>query len=106
MVKNLPINAGDRGPIPGSGRSLGGGNGNLLQRSCLENPMGRGAWWAVVHRVGQIRCLLAAKPQQHDIFYLIKCFLNNLISQLWLVLLRFLSLTEFIEIIHHISENF
>ena len=52
MVKNLPANAGDArdtGLIPGSGRSLGGGHGNLLQYSCLEIPMGRGAWWAVVH---------------------------------------------------------
>ena len=39
--------------IPGSGRSLGGGHGNLLQYSCLENPMGRGAWWATVHRVAR-----------------------------------------------------
>ena len=37
--------------IPGLGRSLGGGNGTPLQHSCLENPMDRGAWWAVVHRV-------------------------------------------------------
>ena len=48
MVKNLPANAGDArdlGLIPGSGRSLGGGNGNPLQYSSLENPMDRGAWW-------------------------------------------------------------
>ena len=51
MVKNLPANAGDVGLIPGSGRSPGGGNGNLLQYSCLENPMDRGAWWATVHGV-------------------------------------------------------
>ena len=37
--------------IPGSGRSLGEGNGNPLQCSCLEDPMDRGAWWATVHRV-------------------------------------------------------
>ena len=39
MVKNLPANAGDAGLIPGSGRYSGGGNGNPLQYSCLENPM-------------------------------------------------------------------
>ena len=39
MVKNLPTNAGDSGSIPGSGRSLGGGNGNSLQYSPLGNPM-------------------------------------------------------------------
>ena len=37
---------GDRGSIPGSGKSPGGGNGNPLQYSCLQNPMDRGAWWA------------------------------------------------------------
>ena len=41
----------DAGLIPGSGRSPGGGNGNPLQYSCLENPMDRGAWWATVHGV-------------------------------------------------------
>ena len=46
MVKNLPASAGDAGNIgliPGSGRSLGEGNGNPLQKSCLGNPMDRGA---------------------------------------------------------------
>ena len=53
MVKNLPANAGDvrdEGSILGVGRSPGGGHGNPLQYSCLENPMGRGPWWAIVHR--------------------------------------------------------
>ena len=51
MVKNLPANAGDIRDVdltPGSGRSLGGGHGNPLQYSCLENPLHRGAWWAIV----------------------------------------------------------
>ena len=48
-VKASASNAGDPGPIPGSGRSPGKGNGNPLQYSCLENPMDRGAWWAAVH---------------------------------------------------------
>ena len=48
VVKNPPINAGDAGSIPGSGRSPGEGNGNPLQYSCLENPMDRGTWWAIV----------------------------------------------------------
>ena len=54
MVKNPPANAGDEretGLIPGSGRSPGGGNGNPLQCSCLENPTDRGAWQATVFRV-------------------------------------------------------
>ena len=46
VVKNLPASRGDVGSIPGPGRSLGGGNGNSLQYSCLENPMDRGAWRA------------------------------------------------------------
>ena len=46
-------NAGDLGSISGSGRSPGERNGNLLQYSCLENPMDRGAWWASVHRVAK-----------------------------------------------------
>ena len=42
-VKNLPASAGDACSIPGSGRAPGGGNGNSLQYSCLENPVNRGA---------------------------------------------------------------
>ena len=48
VVKNLPVNAGDVGSMTGSGRSPGGGKSNPFQYSCLENPMGRGAWWAMV----------------------------------------------------------
>ena len=48
MVKNMPNNARDAGLILGSGRSPGGGNGNSLQYSCLENSMDRGAWQAMV----------------------------------------------------------
>ena len=44
VVKNPPANAGDEGSIPGLGRSLGEGNGSLLQYPCLENPKDRGAW--------------------------------------------------------------
>ena len=45
--------AGDLGSIPGWGRSPGEGNGNLLQYSCLEDPMDRGAWWATVYGVAK-----------------------------------------------------
>ena len=51
VVKNSPANAGDSGSISGSGISPGGGNGNPVHYSCLENPMDRGAWWATVHGV-------------------------------------------------------
>ena len=56
VVKTLPPAAGDvrdQGSIPGSGRSPGEGNGNLLQYSCLVNPIDRGAWQATVHRVAK-----------------------------------------------------
>ena len=56
-IKNLPASAGDNardaGSIPGVGRSPGGGHGNPPQYSCLENPMDRGAWWAIVHGVAK-----------------------------------------------------
>ena len=56
MVKNPPVNAGDvrdAGSIPGLGRSPGEQPGNPLQYSHLENPMDRGAWRAIVHRVAK-----------------------------------------------------
>ena len=61
VVKNPPASAGDTeyaGPIPGLGRSPGGGHGNPLQYSCLENPMDRGAWRAIVHRIARSRARL------------------------------------------------
>ena len=51
--------AGDWGSIPGSGRSPGGGNGNPLQCSCLENSTDRGPWWATVHGVSNSRTQLS-----------------------------------------------
>ena len=53
MVKNQPANARDVGSVPGSGRSSGEGNGNLLQYSCLGNPVDRGAWQAIVPAVAK-----------------------------------------------------
>ena len=58
VVKNPPASARDvrdTGLIPGSGRSPEGGHGNPLQYSCLENSMGRGAWWATLQSVGSQR---------------------------------------------------
>ena len=84
VVKNPSANAGDvrdSGSIPGLGRSPGGGHGNPLQYSCLENPTDRGAWWAIVHRVTKswtrlqgfstqhivaLQCLLAFSVQQSE----------------------------------------
>ena len=62
VVKNLPANVGDikdLGSIPRLGRSPGGGHGNPLRYSCLENPMDRGAWQATVHGVAKIRTQLS-----------------------------------------------
>ena len=61
MVKNPPANAGDirdMGSIPGLERSPGGRHGTLLQYSCLENPMDRGAWWATVHGISKSQAQL------------------------------------------------
>ena len=68
VVKNLPADAGDArdvGLIPGLGRSLGEGNGNPLQYSCLGNLMDRGAWWAAVHGVTKSQMLQSAHRYTH-----------------------------------------
>ena len=60
MVKSPPANAGDTrnsGSIPGSRRASGGGHGNPLQYSCLENSMDRGAWRAIVHGAAKSQAL-------------------------------------------------
>ena len=54
------------GSITGSGRAPGGGNDNPLQYSCLENPMNRGAWWAIVHQAARAVHDLATKPAHGD----------------------------------------
>ena len=69
VVKNPLAKAGDprdMGSIPRSGRSLGEGNGNPLQYSCLGNPMDRGAWRATVHQVTRVSHGLVAKPPPLD----------------------------------------
>ena len=61
MVKNPPANAGntgDAGLITGLERSLGGGNGNPLQYSCMKSPMDKGAWWSTVRGVAKRRTQL------------------------------------------------
>ena len=67
MVNNLPANAGDAGGmglIPGLGRFPGGGHGNPLQYSCLENPVDREAWKATVLGITRVRPDLATQHQQ------------------------------------------
>ena len=64
QVKKLSANAGDigdSGSIPELGRSPGGGDGNTLQYYCLENPMDRGTWWAIVHGVTRVGHNLVTK---------------------------------------------
>ena len=58
VVKNPPVSTREirnNGSIPGSGRSSGERNVNTLHYSCLENPMDRGAWWLIVHKVQRVR---------------------------------------------------
>ena len=70
VEKKLPLgDLRDSGLIPGSGRSPGGGNGNPLQYSCLENPMDRGAWQAIVHGVAKNQTWL--KQLSMPILYII-----------------------------------
>ena len=64
VVKNPPTNTGDakdKGSIPGSGRSSGGGKGNPLQYSCLENPMDRGPWRVTVQWVAELDTIEATE---------------------------------------------
>ena len=71
VVKNPPADAGDLrdvGWIPGSGRSPGEGNGNPLQYSCLENPMDRGVWQAIVRGVTRVaHDLVTKRPPSLDL---------------------------------------
>ena len=73
MVKNLPANSGDPGDaglIPGSGRSSGGGHGNPLQYSCLENPTYRGTWRATIHRVAESDTTEATSHAQNTYLFI------------------------------------
>ena len=68
VVKNSPANAGDTGDVGlilGLGRSLGEGNDNPLQYSCLEIPMDRGGWQAIVHRVAKSWTQLSMHTHSH-----------------------------------------
>ena len=67
VSKESACNAGDPGSIPGSGKSPGEGNGKPLQYSCLENPMDRGAWQAIVHGAASVGHNLVTKPPPVEI---------------------------------------
>ena len=62
VYKETACSAGEAGSIPASERSPGEGNGNSLQYSCLESPLVRGAWQAIVHEVAIVEHDLATKP--------------------------------------------
>ena len=79
MVKNPPTNGGNAGLILGSGRSPGGGNGNLLQYSCLENSMYRGAWQATVSGATGSQTQLI----EHDTLLYIKQITNEDSQEMW-----------------------
>ena len=64
VVGNPLANEGDVGSMPGSGRSLEEGNGNLLRYSCLGNPMDRVSWRVTVHAVARVGRELVTKQQQ------------------------------------------
>ena len=72
--KEFACNAGDPGLIPGSGRSPGEGNGNLLQCYCLENPMDRVIWQVPVHVVTRVRHDLVTKERERET----SCMLHSL----------------------------
>ena len=89
VVKNLPASAGgtrEEAWIPESGRCPGGGNGNLFQYSCLENPMVRGALQGTVHGVAKSRPFPVLEPYPGLIF----CFFVLPLNLLLLLLLLFL----------------
>ena len=69
--KESTCNAGGIGFIPRLGNSSGEGNGNLLQYSCLGNPMDRGTWWATVHEISKVGHKLETKPPITTIFHYI-----------------------------------
>ena len=77
--------AGDAGSIPGSGRSPGGGYGNPLQYSCLENPMDRGAWQATVHRVAKSQTWLKCPSIAHNGGYdcKMKTYTTHMLLKFW-----------------------
>ena len=92
MVKNLPANTGDvrdTGSILGLGRSPGGGHGNTLQYSCLENPMDRGAWRAMDHGIAESQTQLKwfsmhecmhVISYESDVIYFLSCLTFDMVG--------------------------
>ena len=82
----------DTGSIPGLGRSLGGGNGNPLQYSCLGNLVDRGAWWATVHKVSRESGMTERLNNNNTIYSIKTRFSFELINYI----LQFLSLVKLV----------
>ena len=77
VIKKRPANAGDTCLVLGSGRSRGGGKGNPLQYSCLENPMQRGVWWVTDHEIAKSWTWLSTHARMHHLLLLYLCGANN-----------------------------
>ena len=93
VVKNPPANVGatgDLGSIPGSGRSLGEGNGNPLQYSCLGNPTDRGAWWTTVLGVAKSQTQLSTHTHI-CVLWKLGSWWNSLADKYWELLLLYFS---------------
>ena len=83
VVENWPANAGDTGDLgllPGLGRPPGGGQGNPLHYSFLENPVDRGAWWATAHGVTQSHTRLKRLSMHGACEIFINIFTNLVIA--------------------------
>ena len=88
VSKESACNAGDPGLIPGSGRSLGEGNGSPFQYSCLESPMNRGAWQATVYGVARVGHDLVTKPPNQPPNIRVQISLWTSVSHPWAVYLE------------------
>ena len=92
MLRNLLANVGDvrdLSLIPGLGRSLGEGNGNSLQYSCLENPMDRGAWGSTVYGVAKSQTQLSTEHTNTSVLQLVSCTACQKAAFLFFRMMRF-----------------
>ena len=97
--KEPAFNVGDQGSIPGLGRSPGGGRGNPLQYSCLENSMDRGAWWATVHRVAKSQIWLKWLSSSG-------IYISRVYSQFLSIMFNICSSSSFISLMCYMSHLF
>ena len=108
LVTNSPASARDTGSIPGSGSSPGEGNGSTLQYSCLENPVDRGNWWAVVPGVTKNRTRPSNWTQMFSALFFLSFPSGTCIMHMWLCLMLFqrsLKLSSFLFILFFCSSS-